>query len=101
MRPRNSAPLKLTMGIVVFFCALFVLQAAFPDQGHAARKFKQKECADCHSDFNDKYGGMKNQHPGVKDGNCQVCHLSHGIVGKLLLVEEGNKLCFRCHEKTK
>jgi predicted CXXCH cytochrome family protein len=96
---RAPGSLKLTLGFILLFCCSLLLQLVCADNSYAARKFKKKECADCHSDFMDQYGGMKNKHPGVKNGQCQDCHLSHGIVGKLLLIEEGNKLCFTCHKK--
>ena len=101
MMRKDSRMLRSFVGCVLLLCSLLAWQLILPVDGHAAkRQFKKKECADCHDDFAKEYLGMKNQHPGVKDGNCLDCHLSHGIVGKLLLVEEGNNLCFRCHEKT-
>ena len=67
----------------------------------AAMKFAQKECLDCHKKFADKYLGMKDVHPVVKENKCEECHLRHGIVPKLLLKETGNSLCLRCHSKEK
>jgi len=99
MMTKSSGSLHCTRGMLLFFCGILALLLAAPDSARAAREFKKKECVDCHGDFSKKYLGMKYQHPGVKNGGCQDCHLSHGIVGKLLLVEEGSKLCFRCHKQ--
>ena len=65
----------------------------------AGKKFPQKDCLDCHKKFADKYFSMKDIHPVVKQKNCEACHLRHGIVPKLLLKEEGNSLCYSCHNK--
>ena len=91
--------LKLIFWGVLVVVSILALNLIAPDNGFAARQFKKKECVDCHGEFSKTYMGLKNQHPGLQEGKCQNCHLSHGIVGKLLLVEEGNNLCFRCHEK--
>ena len=65
MKLRTSGSLKLPLAFILLICCALMLQSVCPDDGYAARKFKKKECADCHSDFLDKYGGMKNKHPGV------------------------------------
>src|SRR5262245_11421370 len=65
----------------------------------APSRFQKKECLDCHSAFASKYLTLKNQHPGVKTGQCETCHLRHGLVPKLLLKKDGNQLCYDCHGK--
>ncbi len=96
---KNSEIRKFPLTGMLLFCVVLAVSLFAPAESDAARKFKKKECLDCHSDFSKTYGELKNQHPGVQNGKCQDCHLSHGIVGKLLLIEDGNKLCFRCHKK--
>ena len=61
------------------------------------RQFKKKECLDCHEEFVEEYFSMSNIHEVVEERKCLDCHLNHGIVGKLLLKREGNKLCHECH----
>src|SRR6516225_11174739 len=77
--------------------AVAVLQA--PILGAETRKLQSKSCIDCHGAFVQKLAPLKVLHPGVKEGNCESCHLRHGIVPKLLLKQEGNALCLSCHAK--
>src|SRR5512146_652006 len=86
----------LMLLVVVSAC---LLVSTVPSQG--AMQFAQKECLDCHKKFADKYFGMKDVHPIVKEKKCEECHLRHGIVPKLLLKDAGNALCIKCHAKEK
>jgi len=58
-----------------------------------------KGCLDCHTTFAEKYMTRKNVHAVVKEQKCEVCHLRHGIVPKLILKKKNNDLCYTCHEK--
>src|SRR5215831_17092018 len=82
--------------------ALSALLVLLPGAAAAeTRKFQAKSCTECHGAFVQKVAPLKVQHPGIKDGNCESCHLRHGIVPKLLLKQEGNVLCLSCHAKEK
>ncbi len=67
--------------------------------GAAERKFKTKGCADCHQKAVEKFKEAKFAHAAVKDQKCEACHLRHGTVGKLLLKQQGNALCYSCHKR--
>lgn len=86
------------LGAVVLLCVV-VLYAGTGST--AGKKFAGKDCLDCHKKFADKYLGMKDVHPVVKEKKCEACHLRHGIVPKLLLKKTGNDLCFDCHAREK
>ena len=89
-----TAPAKrraLRIGTAVLCCG-FVLLAFAATSEAKKRKFKRKECLDCHEEFVEEYFSMKNIHEVVEERKCEDCHLRHGIVGKLLLKEEGNDL---------
>jgi predicted CXXCH cytochrome family protein len=64
-------------------------------------EFAQKDCLDCHKQFADRYFGMKDVHPVVKERKCESCHLRHGLVPKLILKKDGNEVCYQCHTKEK
>lgn len=72
--------------------------AAPAGAGAADRKFKRKECLDCHTEEAKKFSAFRFTHEAVKKGECEACHQRHGIVPKLLLKESGNKLCYSCHK---
>jgi predicted CXXCH cytochrome family protein len=61
-------------------------------------KFAEKQCLDCHTEFKSKYFSMSKVHAVVKEQKCEDCHLKHGILPKLLLKEQGNRLCLTCHK---
>src|SRR5436190_10393638 len=61
------------------------------------RKFKVKACGECHAAFSQKLAPLSHQHPGVKNDQCETCHVRHGVVPKLILKAEGNALCVSCH----
>ena len=97
-----TIPSKRTL----FLCVILIFAGATmlaPRGSNAAeqRKFERKGCLDCHKKLSEQYLSLKNLHPGMKEGNCEECHLRHGIVPKLLLKKEGNDLCFSCHAKEK
>ena len=67
--------------IIVFLCFLGIsvlLALTFADPAGAARKFKVKQCGDCHQDFIKQYQKKKSVHSMVKAGKCEECHLRHG-----------------------
>ena len=84
------------IGVALLCCSIVLSILALPADAKK-RKFKQKECLDCHEEFIEEYLSMSNVHAVVEDRKCEDCHLRHGIVGKRLLKEEGNKLCHECH----
>jgi len=88
-------------GVLVYACAEAPRQRALGGGTAAGKKLPGKNCLDCHKKFSDKYMGMKNVHPNVKQGKCEDCHLRHGIVPKLILKKEGNEICYPCHSKEK
>ncbi|MEI6827849.1 MAG: cytochrome c3 family protein, partial [Desulfuromonadales bacterium] len=53
-------------------------------------------CEQCHTPF----GGKKNMHAPVKEGECLSCHKPHGGAGKSLLDvrEDRTALCVTCHD---
>ncbi|MGD8352720.1 MAG: cytochrome c3 family protein, partial [Pseudomonadota bacterium] len=90
------------------FSALFacLLAGAFllmsGHQADAAKKkrtFKRKECVDCHTQFKEEVLSRNNLHDILKNGDCEQCHLRHGLVGKLILKEDGEGLCISCHSE--
>ena len=56
-------------------------------QADAAKKrtFKRKECVECHTQFKEEVLSRSNVHDAMKEGDCEQCHLRHGLVGKLIL----------------
>ena len=80
---------------LVLLLALTVAGAG--DARGQTRKFQAKSCNECHAAFTQKVAPLPNQHPGVKNGQCETCHLRHGVVPKLILKEDGNALCLSCH----
>ena len=70
-----------------------------PAPAAAQRTFKQKDCLECHKKAADKFDGLKYVHSAVKQRKCEDCHLRHGAVPKLALKEQGNELCYKCHDK--
>ena len=80
----------------IFCCGLILFSFSTPSEAKR-RKFKQKTCIECHDEFVEAYFSKKNFHDGVKNEKCNDCHLNHGIVGKTIMKEEGNKLCYICH----
>jgi predicted CXXCH cytochrome family protein len=98
----------LLLGMVLLFCGVLVYACAEAPQQRtlgggvaAGKRLPGKNCLDCHKKFSDKYMGMKNVHPNVKQGKCEDCHLRHGIIPKLILKKEGNEICYPCHSKEK
>ncbi|MBI3450305.1 MAG: hypothetical protein HY049_15500 [Acidobacteria bacterium] len=57
----------------------------------------QKSCVDCHSKEAAAYNGRASRHEPVRDGNCEACHLRHGVVGVLRLAAGDPDLCLTCH----
>ena len=86
--------------MLVVLCGLGYLAACVSAPSGKIRTFERKECVECHTDFVDKYFGMKNVHAVVKEKQCEACHLRHGKVPKLLFKRQGNELCLECHKKT-
>lgn len=62
------------------------------------RTFKRKSCLDCHQDLSQEWRPLPTKHPGVSDDQCESCHIRHGLVAKLILKEQGNALCYSCHD---
>ncbi len=73
-----------------FLCFCIALSCFATSSDAKKRKFKRKECLDCHEEYVEKYDSMANVHEVAEDRECESCHLRHGVVGKLLLKEEGN-----------
>ena len=101
---RKTIPLKrnriyLAAGILLLLCTVVYLAACAPTVKR--RKFVRKDCLDCHQPFADKYFKMKSVHPVTRDKQCEKCHLRHGIVPRLIFKEQGNQMCYTCHEKEK
>ena len=84
------------IGTAVLCCIVLALSFAAPSDAKK-RKFKRKQCLDCHEEFVEEYLSMKNVHAVVEERKCEECHLRHGIVAKLIFKEDGNKLCYGCH----
>ena len=74
-------------------------RSLLPAPAAAQRTFKQRDCLECHKKEAEKFDGMKSLHSAVKQRKCEECHLRHGAVPKLALKEQGNELCFKCHDK--
>src|SRR5262245_2318219 len=91
----------LALGGLLLLAGVAVLLLSAPDSLAQKREFQRKKCLDCHQDFAKKVLSLKQLHPSVKDGDCESCHLRHGIVPKLLLKQTGNELCLSCHDKAK
>ena len=91
----------LIWGIMVFIgLSLFIAGCVTTPETQQQRKPKRKNCLECHTELVQKYqSGIV--HEPVRSNNCFKCHLSHGIVGALLLREYPPGLCFRCHQGTK
>src|SRR5262245_24588044 len=100
MPPRRFRSLAALLGLLALTGAA-VLIVSGRDSLAQKREFQRKQCLDCHQDFAKKVLTRKDLHPSVKDGNCETCHLRHGIVPKLLLKQNGNELCLSCHDKAK
>ena len=56
------------------------------------------QCSDCHDDWYKSLQQSKIIHPALEDDGCGDCHEDHGDDKGLMLVEEGNELCFLCHD---
>jgi predicted CXXCH cytochrome family protein len=90
--------------ILLFVCVAFYFAACAPAPSRQPKKrtrFQRKDCLECHTEFAAKYLSMKNVHTVVKEKKCEDCHLRHGIIPKLLLKQDGNQVCYTCHEKNK
>ncbi len=61
------------------------------------RKTERQDCLDCHQKEAKDYGARDSIHPAVKAGDCQACHLRHGVVGVLRLAAQDPELCLACH----
>ena len=79
---------------------LSVFVVLVPQEAEARRKFKKKECLDCHDHeaWAEATFSKPVLHEPVKEKKCQSCHQRHGLVGALLLKQDGNELCLSCHE---
>ena len=88
---------RVVLGAVAIACCGLLLLTLPTTADAKRRKFKQKECLDCHDEFVEEYLSKDNIHEVVQDRKCDTCHLRHGIVGKLLLKETRNELCYECH----
>src|SRR4030042_1691802 len=94
--------IRAICGWSLFAYAQIPRQKGFsPGSSSGKPGFARKNCLDCHKTFVEKYMGMKNIHPMVKEKKCEDCHLRHGLVGKLILKKEGNEVCYPCHSKEK
>jgi len=100
MRDIPAGRILTRLGAGAFFCLALVLASGEPS-GAPRQRFEKKECLDCHTQFAVRYLSLGNLHPGVKTGQCEQCHLRHGLVPKLLLKKDGNQLCLDCHTKEK
>ncbi|UCF89155.1 MAG: hypothetical protein JSV70_02605 [bacterium] len=56
-------------------------------------------CGECHKEWSDKVGAQKVLHSPFEEADCEVCHEDHGDTNKLTLVEDGNALCYQCHDE--
>ncbi len=90
---------RALVGVTLLLGALALTVLASAPGEAAKRTFARKGCVDCHKDFEEKYLSLKHVHPVVKELKCEECHLPHGLVAKLLLKENGNKLCSLCHSE--
>ena len=52
-------------------------------------------CFTCHDDSKSK---LQHVHGPVAAGDCNVCHNPHASPNDFLLAEDGDNLCFLCHE---
>ncbi|MBU0482385.1 MAG: hypothetical protein KKG47_14930 [Proteobacteria bacterium] len=62
---------------------------------HLKRGSIKELCAGCHGT---RLTDFPNLHEPVKEGDCIACHNPHVSDFAGLLYEDGNKMCFRCHE---
>ena len=56
-----------------------------------------KDCYECHEALKEKFQ-KKYIHKPLKEKGCPECHKDHGDENKLMLKEEGNSLCYWCHD---
>ncbi len=63
--------------------------------GVSIRRNSEGQCVGCHPNQAARQGGIhKGEFP---EGGCKECHRAHGGVGRSLLRESRETLCFRCH----
>ncbi|MBW2266192.1 MAG: hypothetical protein JRF28_08550, partial [Deltaproteobacteria bacterium] len=60
----------------------------------------KKKCVDCHQKEAEKFKKAKVVHGPVDDGDCELCHRSHGVIGGAYLKVDKKKLCYSCHKHT-
>ena len=73
MPTRRNRAGPAILAIVTLFAGVLLTDLASEVQAQK-RSFKKKNCLDCHEEFREQYGSLKNQHPGVKNGSCDTCH---------------------------
>ena len=66
-----------------------------PNEFQLAASTISELCFKCHDDSKTK---MQHVHSPVADGDCNVCHSPHASPNRFMLAEEGDALCFLCHE---
>src|SRR3970282_1795413 len=96
-----TAKYKISLLLTFFFLSGIFFYALTDTAIAARKKFKSRDCLDCHQKFEEKYMNMKNVHPILKKDRCEDCHMRHGIIPKLIMKKEGNDLCLTCHDKKK
>ncbi len=80
--------------LVLFFALVGALAFGTPTMA-------AKTCYDCHKKAKEVFSARKHIHDPVKSENCESCHQRHGFSQKLVLVSNGNDLCFSCHKDLK
>ena len=95
----NRNRIYVAAGIILLLCTVVYLAACAPTVKR--RKFVRKDCLDCHQAFADKIFKMKSVHLVVKEKQCEECHLRHGLVPRLIFKDQGNQICYNCHQKEK
>jgi len=84
---------------------LVLLAAAFLSAAPAEAQLRkgkvlsptQKSCVDCHSKEASAFNAHASKHEPVREGQCEACHLKHGVVGVLRLAAGDPDLCLACH----
>jgi predicted CXXCH cytochrome family protein len=66
-----------------------------PAGARAARPELAGSCSDCHDE------AKTSRHEPVRKGRCVACHSPHASPRAKLVVDEGPRLCARCHDRGK
>jgi predicted CXXCH cytochrome family protein len=92
-------PVPRAAALLAVAVAAFILAPPAEAQLKKGRVYKaqQKSCADCHGKEIKEFERRRTVHAPVAAGECESCHLRHGVVGLLRLSSEDPKLCLSCH----